>query len=127
MTEFRTLVVSADDNVVTIDRDTDDVVVAEPQATVVVDLALAGPPGPPGPAGPQGPPGDSSTALAYVHTQNTPAQLIQVIHGLAYEPAGVLCKEQDGTVAEPASISYPLSGVVEVTFGFSFSGTVRVS
>lgn len=95
----------------------------EPPTTptsVVVPIA-----GPQGPSGPPGPPGDS--AGAYLHTQSSPALLVQVQHGLSFKPAGVVCLENDGAVIEYAAITHPAAGITELTFGVPFVGVVYVS
>lgn len=79
-----------------------------------------------GPPGPQGPPGDGAATLGYTHTQSSPATLVQVQHGLSFTPAGVRCVSPQG-ITEPADITAPTSGVLEVSFGVPFTGTITVS
>jgi hypothetical protein len=85
--------------------------------------------GPVGPIGPQGVPGDPGAALAYSQAVTNPTTLVQLNHGLTFKPAGVVCLDTGvpAVVVEYASISYPLPGVTEVTFGFPFVGTVYLS
>jgi hypothetical protein len=113
---------------------------APPTSTTVTVLPVPGPPGP------KGDPGDSDVtnliavvaanqaAVAalqneprgFVATISQPAQLVQVVHGLPFLPAGVRCRDPQGLV-EPADITHPAPGVTEVTFGTPFTGTITVS
>jgi hypothetical protein len=68
-----------------------------------------------------------ATSQAFKKDVAPPATLVQVIHGFDWEPAGVMCLEDDGSEVEPRSITHPLTGVTEVGFGVPFSGTVYVS
>lgn len=98
--------------------------VAPPNPTSVTVLPVVGPPGP------EGPPGDSADLFGYEHTQSTvaPANLpIQVNHGFNYKPAGVVALENDGAQIEYASISHPLPGITELTFGVGFVGKIYLS
>jgi hypothetical protein len=52
---------------------------------------------------------------------------MQIIHDLTYKPAGIICKETDGTIIEPAQIEWPAANIVEITHGVSFTGTVFLS
>jgi hypothetical protein len=81
-----------------------------------------------GPTGPQGPPGvDVGAEGGFVQTVSSPSTDVQIIHGLIFKPAGILCQESDSTIVEPSAISYPMAGVMEVAFGFPFSGVIYVS
>lgn len=91
-------------------------------------VPVAGPPGPRGPVGPSG--AELGLAGGFVHTQSSavpPGQPMQIIHDLTYKPAGVICKETDGTIIEPAQIDWPAANIVEITHGVSFTGTVFLS
>jgi hypothetical protein len=101
-----------------------------------VPVFTAPPPSPPqltvvpvqGPQGIQGPPGvDVGAEGGFVQVVSSPTSEVQVIHGLIFKPAGIICQESDGTIVEYAAVSYPVSGVVEIMFGFPFSGTVFLS
>src|SRR5438309_344480 len=83
--------------------------------------------GPVGPAGPQGVPGDPGAALAYSYTASQPVTLHQIHHGLAFKPAGIVCIETDGSQLEYDSVTHPMPGVTELTFGVAFAGTVYLS
>lgn len=81
-----------------------------------------------GPAGPQGPPGDSSSALAYT-TSVTNQSLVQMIHNLPFNPAGILCLDTNtpALTVEYATVSHPGTGITELTFGFPFTGSIFLS
>lgn len=80
-----------------------------------------------GPKGDKGDTGDSSEVLSYRHTQSEPATLVQVVHGLPYRPAGIICTETDGYQLDYHTVSHPVDGVTEVTFGVGFVGTIDLS
>lgn len=71
--------------------------------------------------------GAASVTGAFTKTVDAPTTLVQVVHGLTFPPAGVLCIDTQGQIVEPATVSNPASGVTEVTFGFPFTGTVYLS
>lgn len=71
--------------------------------------------------------GGDVPGLAYRHTQSSPAALVQIVHGLSFAPAGVLCTDTLGQLTEPDRITHPLLGVVEVLFGAPFTGDIAVS
>ena len=96
------------------------ITVAPPSAGSVVVVPVAGPPGP------KGDPGDSSSTLGYTHTQPSPTLLVQIVHGLAFVPAGVRCVSPQG-ITEPADITAPSTGVLEVSFGVPFTGVIILS
>lgn len=79
-----------------------------------------------GPVGPQGPPGDTAQTLAFTTTVTNQA-LVQVNHGLAFKPGGIICIDTNGVLIDYGAISYPAVGIVEITFGFPFTGTVYLS
>lgn len=111
-------------NYVAVSPDGTSVTVTETTSHVITD---AGRQGPPGPRGPQGPPGDSSTSLGYRHVQSVPAALVQVVHGLSFDPGGWTCVDTSNDIAHPERVTYPLSGVMEFLFGAPFSGVIQVS
>jgi len=92
----------------------------------VIQISDVGVQGPPGPQGPAGPAGDEA-GLGYVHTQSSPALLVQIQHGFLFKPAGVVAVENDGYSTEWATLSHPATGITELTFGVPFSGVVYVS
>ncbi|MER5671174.1 hypothetical protein [Pseudonocardia alni] len=65
--------------------------------------------------------------LDHVHQVPAPTLLVQIVHGLVFAPASVLCTDASGSLAEPDLITHPSPGVVEVLFGAPFSGTIRLS
>lgn len=80
-----------------------------------------------GPVGPQGPPGDSGSALGYGPVSVTNQALVQVNHGLPFQPAGIVCIDGNGVTTDYGAIAYPVSGTVEITFGFPFTGEIYLS
>ncbi|GAA3230740.1 hypothetical protein GCM10017691_23970 [Pseudonocardia petroleophila] len=118
------VVVEQSTNYVEVSDNGQNVLVVEAGPQVILDQGRLGPPGP---AGPPGPPGDSEATLAFVHPQVVPVLTVQILHGLVFQPAGVICIDSQGDVVEFGTITYPQVGVVELTFGVPFSGTVRLS
>lgn len=109
-------------------------VMAPPTPGVAVVLPVAGAPGEQGPQGdvgpqgPQGVPGDAGTRLAYGVTV-TNQTLVQINHGLAFNPAGIVCLDSanPANAVEYAAVSYPMVGIAELTFGFPFTGQIFLS
>jgi hypothetical protein len=67
-------------------------------------------------------------ASSYTHVQTAPASLVLINHGIPnWKPAGVMCIDTLGSVNEFEYIAYPASGIVEITFGADFSGTIYLS
>jgi hypothetical protein len=98
------------------------IIVQSPVTPPIIVAPIQGPPGP------IGPPGDS-IEVSFQHTQSTPATLVQIIHNLSFPPAGILCQDTGipALTVEYATVSYPLTGVIELMFGFPFTGTVYLS
>lgn len=80
-----------------------------------------------GPPGPQGPPGDTVDVLAYGPVSVTNQALVQINHRLIFQPAGIICIDNNGVVTDFGAIAYPMQGTCEITFGFPFSGTIYLS
>lgn len=82
-----------------------------------------------GSPGEQGPAGDSVAVLSYQHTQTSPAMLVQIVHNLPFPPAGIVCQDTGvpALTVEYATVTYPLAGVIELTFGLPFTGTIYLS
>lgn len=82
-----------------------------------------------GPVGPHGPPGDAATSMGYVHTQISPASIVQVNHGLVFRPSAPMCIDTSGAIIDYDQVTYPTVGIMEINFGtgFAFSGTIYVS
>lgn len=57
----------------------------------------------------------------------TNQSLVQLNHGLSYQPAGVICIDSQGNTVDFGAISYPMSGTCEITFGFPFTGQIYLS
>lgn len=55
--------------------------------------------------------------LSFREDWSAPTLLVQVQHGLPYPPAGVLVRDGDGVIVDPADITHPLPGITEITFG----------
>jgi hypothetical protein len=70
-----------------------------------------------------------ATPAAYTKVVGAPAELVQVLHGLPFPPAGVLCIDTQSEIVEPDSITNPSTGITEITFGrgFLFTGTIFLS
>lgn len=96
-------------------------------------VPVAGPPGPQGetgdtgPQGEQGPAGDSEAALSYIYSTSTPAMVHQIHHGLAFNPAGIVCQDVDGSSMLGWSVTYPSLGITEVSFGADVTPTIYLS
>lgn len=83
--------------------------------------------GPQGIPGPQGPAGDAS-GLGFVHHQASPVTLVQINHGMPFQPAGVICMATGDTVPLlGVGVSYPMAGYIELSFGFQFTGDIFLS
>lgn len=65
--------------------------------------------------------------LGHRHTQTTPVTLVQITHGLTFDPAGVTAVDTQDAVTEHDTISHPLPGVTELTYGAPFAGVVYLS
>lgn len=72
--------------------------------------------GGPGPGGP----------LSYLHTQDAPATVWLITHGLGFVPAGIECWDHTGARHYP-ELTYPSDGVVRLDFLFDLRGTARLS
>lgn len=70
--------------------------------------------------------GGSSGPTDYTVTVSAPTNLVQVNHGLNWKPAGINCRDAQGPV-EPADVVYPAVGVLEISFGVPFTGTINLS
>jgi hypothetical protein len=84
-------------------------------------------PGPVGADGPQGEPGDPGGALAFVYTTSSPAMTHQIIHGLPFKPAGIVCQDTDGATFIGWTVTHPAPGITEVSFGVDVTPTIFLS
>jgi len=82
-----------------------------------------------GPRGPAGPPGDAASSMGYVHTQVSPASLVQINHGLIFKPSAPVCVDTGGNIIDYDRITWPSAGIIEISFGTGvvLSGTIYIS
>lgn len=100
-----------------------------PQALVLPIVGVPGPQGEQGdvgPTGPQGPAGDAGSALSFIQSA-TNQSLVQINHGLPFQPAGIVCIDSNGVITEFGAIAYPMAGTLEITFGVPWTGTIYLS
>lgn len=67
--------------------------------------------------------GGSSSYVQTVLNQS----LVQLNHGLSFQPAGIVCIDNNGVTVDFGAVAYPMVGTCEITFGFPFSGTIYLS
>jgi hypothetical protein len=65
-------------------------------------------------------------SVAYVQTVINQS-LVQLNHGLPFQPAGITCIDTNGVTTDFGAITYPMTGTCEITFGFPFTGTIYLS
>lgn len=59
---------------------------------------------------------------------NNPTNLVQVLHGLGFKPAGILSLDAIGTQIEHDRVTFPEPGITEIHYGASFGpGVVYLS
>jgi hypothetical protein len=51
----------------------------------------------------------------------------QIQHGLAFRPGGITCLDADGASLLGWSITHPVLGITEVTFGAAVTPTIFLS
>ena len=102
----------------------DETIIVQPvvQYLTVVDNPQAITVSAPGPQGPVGPSG--SSAVFYVHTQNTPSAVWTINHNLDGNPTAVVL-DSAGTQCE-GTFSYPSTNTMIITFTAAFSGTAYI-
>jgi hypothetical protein len=66
-------------------------------------------------------------ALAFGPVSVTNQSLVQINHNLPFQPAGVMCIDNNGVTTDFGAIAYPMSGTCEITFGFPFTGDIYLS
>jgi hypothetical protein len=71
--------------------------------------------------------GDAGSALSYIYTTSNPAMVHQIHHGLNFNPAGITCIDADGASLLAFSVSYPVLGIAEITFGSDVTPTIYLS
>jgi len=77
-------------------------------------------------------PGDITAILGgnqgWLEPVNSAVGLVQIHHGLPFRPAGITCLDSIGRTVEYDTVSHPVAGITEVTFGHSFGpGTILLS
>jgi hypothetical protein len=77
-------------------------------------------------AGPRGPAGGTG-AMAFVYTTSSPAMTHQVQHGLSFKPGGISCIDTDGVSLVGFTVTHPLPGITEVSFGAAVTPTIYLS
>lgn len=67
--------------------------------------------------------------LAFVHTQNAPANPISIHHDMTFDPAGIVCLDTFGVQVDQEKVAYPVQGVIEIYFGtgYDFTGKIYLS
>lgn len=71
--------------------------------------------------------GAVSGVRSFLFEVTHPQTLVQVAHGMTFQPAGITVNDSAGDPVEYATASYPTSGIVELTFAWPFVGTIRLS
>lgn len=79
-----------------------------------------------GPIGPPGPPGSNGSAIAYVHTQVTPASSWVINHNLGFHPNYSVEEAGTGTGLWPAEIHHS-DDQLELQFNTPRAGVARLS
>jgi hypothetical protein len=51
----------------------------------------------------------------------------QIVHGLTFRPAGIVCLDADGASLLGWSVAYPTTGITEVSFGAAVTPTIYLS
>ncbi len=80
--------------------------------------------------GPDTIPEPEPIAQGYVHVQSIPVpanQPVQIVHGLSFDPAGILALDNNGDQIDHDTVEYPGPGIVEIFYGVAFAGTIRLS
>lgn len=65
--------------------------------------------------------------LSYKHIQNAPAQSIQIVHGLSFDPAGIIALDNNGDTLDYDRVAYPGPGIIEIFYLVDFAGTIYLS
>ena len=71
--------------------------------------------------------GAVSGVRSFLAEVTQPQTLVQVAHGMTFQPAGITVNDSAGDPVEYESVSYPAGGIVEITFAWPFVGTIRLS
>jgi hypothetical protein len=71
--------------------------------------------------------GTGAGALHYTHVQGSAATTWSITHSLGYDPAGVVVKDQEGSVVIGGDIDYVSADSLTLTFSAAFSGTAYLS
>jgi hypothetical protein len=78
------------------------------------------------PVGPVLPEPPDPYELGAVWVQSVPANLVTIVHGLPFQPAGVRCTDFDGNDVT-GEVTYPNAQSINVQFNQPFSGRIRLS
>lgn len=52
---------------------------------------------------------------------------VQIVHGLPFDPAGIIAFDNNGDMLEYSRVEYPAPGIIEVYYKVDFSGTIYLS
>lgn len=76
-----------------------------------------------------GPKGDTGGTgeMGYVYSSSAPAMVHQIRHNLTFKPGGITCLDTDGSSLLGFSVSHPMLGITEVSFGVAVTPTVYLS
>ncbi len=97
-----------------------------PAATLFEVVGRRGETGPAGPAGPPGPPAEVVTG--YQHTQDEPAAVWLIAHGLGFDPAGITVVSTDGFVMDGFGVQYLSAGAtLRLSFDIGLAGVAYLS
>lgn len=130
--EPQVIVDAAPSGAVLVDLSVGSAIVAHPDQTVQVTVAMpgvtAGTPGLRGPVGPEGPPGQAGTAenAGYTHYQPTAAAVWTVTHPLAFQP-NVTVVDSTGREVWPGEIEYLTPNTIRLVFSAAFGGEAYLS
>lgn len=57
------------------------------------------------------------SVTGYRHTWSQSETLVQIPHGLTYQPGGITVRDAGGSLVDPADITHPMPGITELAFG----------
>lgn len=74
--------------------------------------------------------GTDPPVLGYKHIQSatvTPPGGVQIVHGLSFDPAGIIAFDNNGDGLEYDRVAYPAPGIIEIYYKCDFAGTIYLS